>query len=137
MPMEIRVKQRMQRGIFLTAALTILAATCQSQMARTENDPRQTALSLEQIGKNAEAEDAWRAVLKAHPGNAEAYAHMGFLEARQEHYKEAVPLYRKALTLNPAMPSLKMNFGLALFKPSRRSLRCSRANLLLPPRQCA
>jgi len=85
-------------------------------MARTENDPRQTALSLEQIGKNAEAEDAWRAVLKAHPGNAEAYAHMGFLEARQEHYKEAVPLYRKALTLNPAMPSLKMNLGLALFK---------------------
>ena len=36
-------------------------------------------------------------LLKAHPADAEAYAHLGFLEARQEHYKEAVPLYRKAL----------------------------------------
>jgi tetratricopeptide (TPR) repeat protein len=38
------------------------------------------------------------------------------LEARQEHYKEAVPLYRKALTLGPALPELRMNLGLALFK---------------------
>jgi tetratricopeptide (TPR) repeat protein len=114
MPMEIRVKQSMQRGIVLTVAFTIAAAGCQGQTAR--NDPRQAALSLEQVGKNAEAEDAWRAVLKAHPGNAEACAHMGFLEARQEHYKEAAPLYRKALALDPAMPGLKMNLGLALFK---------------------
>jgi tetratricopeptide (TPR) repeat protein len=84
--------------------------------ANPGNDLRQTALSLEQSGRNAEAEDAWRVVLKAHPGDAEACAHMGFLEARQEHYKEAVPLYRKALALDPAMPGLKMNLGLALFK---------------------
>ena len=38
------------------------------------------------------------------------------LEARQEHFKEAVPLYRKALALGPAVPTLRMNLGLALFK---------------------
>lgn len=118
MPMVIREKQGLQRRIVLTIAFTIAAVCCQGQMAQANpgNDLRQTALSLEQSGRNAEAEDAWRVVLKAHPGDAEACAHMGFLEARQEHYKEAVPLYRKALALDPAMPGLKMNLGLALFK---------------------
>jgi tetratricopeptide (TPR) repeat protein len=77
---------------------------------------RQTALALEQQGMNVEAEAAWRVFLKAHPSNPEPYAHLGLLEARQEHYKEAVPLYRKALAMNPAMPGLRMNLGLALFK---------------------
>jgi tetratricopeptide (TPR) repeat protein len=77
---------------------------------------RQTALALEQQGKNVEAEDAWRLYLKAHPSNPEPYAHLGLLEARQEHYADAVPLYRKALALNPAIPGLRLNLGLALFK---------------------
>ena len=63
-----------------------------------------------------EAEAAWRTIAKAHPSDAEAYAHLGFLESRQEHYKEAVSSYRKAAALNPAMPGLQMNLGLALFK---------------------
>jgi len=71
---------------------------------------------IEQQGNNAEAEIAWRAVVKAHPANAEAYAHLGLLAARQEHYKEAVSLYRKALQLGPKMPALELNLGLALFK---------------------
>jgi tetratricopeptide (TPR) repeat protein len=77
---------------------------------------RDAAAALEQQGRYPEAEAAWREVLKAHPSSAEAFAHMGLLEARQEHYKEAVPLYRKALALNPAMPGLRLNLGLALFK---------------------
>ena len=81
----------------------------------TENQ-RQTALAMEQQGKNIEAEAAWRSYLKAHPSNPEPYAHLGLLEARQEHYKEAVPLYRKALALNPAFPGLRLNLGLAFFK---------------------
>ena len=75
-----------------------------------------SAAALEQQGKYAEAESAWREVLKAHPSSADAYAHLGLLEARQEHYKEAIPLYRKALELKPAMPGLRLNLGLALFK---------------------
>jgi tetratricopeptide (TPR) repeat protein len=76
----------------------------------------QTALALEQEGKTAEAETAWRMVLKAQPSNPEPYARLGLLESRQDHYKEALPLYRKALALNPTMPGLRLNFGLALFK---------------------
>lgn len=88
-------------------------------MAQTTALPRsqrQTALALEQQGNNSEAEAAWRLVLRAHPSNPEPYAHLGLLEARQERYKEAVHFYRKALALNPSMPGLKLNLGLALFK---------------------
>jgi tetratricopeptide (TPR) repeat protein len=77
---------------------------------------RDNAYMLEQQGKYEEAEAAWRAIAKTNLANAEAYAHLGFLEARQEHYKEAIPQYRKALTLDPAMPGLRLNLGLALFK---------------------
>ena len=96
--------------------LAMAAALCLGQAAPPPQSQRQTALALEQQGMNVEAEDAWRIFLNAHPSNPEPYAHLGLLEARQEHYKEAVPLYRKALALNPAMPGLRMNLGLALFK---------------------
>lgn len=79
-------------------------------------DLRQSALALEQQGKITESEEAWRSFLKTHAADAEPYAHLGLLEARQQHYNEAVPLYRKALALKPSMPGLRLNLGLALFK---------------------
>jgi len=98
--------------------MALLMATTLSwgQPAKVPDSQRQEAFSLEQQGKDAEAEVAWRGYLKAHGGSAEPYAHIGLLEARQEHYKEAVPFYRKALALNPAFPGLRLNLGLALFK---------------------
>lgn len=87
-----------------------------AQVKASPDSRRQEALTLEQQGRNAEAEAAWRAYLKDHSGNAEPYAHLGLLEARQEHYKQAVPLYRKALAIGPDLPSLRLNLGLALFK---------------------
>jgi tetratricopeptide (TPR) repeat protein len=96
--------------------LAMGAAVCLGQASPPPQSQRQTALALEQQGKNVEAEAAWRVFLTAHPSNPEPYAHLGLLEARQEHYKEAVPLYRKALAMNPAMPGLRLNLGLALFK---------------------
>jgi tetratricopeptide (TPR) repeat protein len=114
----------MPREIFVTLArltfvlgltLAIPAARSRSQTAAGE-DTRQTAFALEQQGNNAEAETAWRAVLKDHPADSEAFAHLGFLEAKQEHYKDAVIFYRKALALNPAMPGLRLNLGLSQFK---------------------
>jgi len=98
------------------ALLTIISPACLAQSDAAGFSQRQRAIALEQEGKNVEAENAWRAFLKMQPSNAEAYAHLGFLEARQEHYAQAVPLYRKALALDPAMPALRMNLGLALFK---------------------
>jgi tetratricopeptide (TPR) repeat protein len=96
--------------------LAVTAAHSHGQAAAATDRQRQEALALEQQGKNAEAEVAWRAFLKAYPSSPEPWAHLGLLEARQEHYKEAVPLYRKALALNPAFPELRLNLGLALFK---------------------
>jgi tetratricopeptide (TPR) repeat protein len=110
----MRVNRLMQRG--LTLWFTMAAAICLGQAVQPVESQRQTALVLEQQGKNAEAEAAWRALLKQHPANPEPYAHLGLIEARQEHYKEAVPLYRKALALSPSTPELRLNLGLALFK---------------------
>ena len=103
-----------QWGVGLGLAMG--AAVCIGQTSPPPHSQRQIALDLEMQGKNVEAEAAWRVFLKAHPSNPEPYAHLGLLEARQEHYKEAVPLYRKALAMNPAIPGLRLNLGLALFK---------------------
>jgi tetratricopeptide (TPR) repeat protein len=105
------------RKLTLSMTIAMAAAPCLGQALAVKPDPqRTTALSLEQQGKNAEAEVAWHLYMKAHPSNPEPYAHLGLLEARQEHYKEAVPLYRKALALGPKLPGLQLNLGLALFK---------------------
>ncbi len=103
----------LQLGFGLSLAL---AASCFAQSTSQTNQLRQTALALEQQGKNADAQDAWRAYMKALPTSPEPYGHLGLLEARQGHYKEAIPYYRKALAMNPNVPGLRLNFALALFK---------------------
>jgi tetratricopeptide (TPR) repeat protein len=107
----MRVNLVLRLGISLGLAIGTAAG-----LGQTSQSYRQTALALEQEGKNAEAMTAWRTFLKTHPADPEPYANLGLLEARQEHYKEAVPLYRKALALNPSFPGLRLNLGLALFK---------------------
>ena len=101
---------------FSAAALLLALIAATSSVRAQSADGTAEARALEQQGKNVEAEAAWRLVLKTHPASAEAYAHLGLLEARQQNYKEAVPLYRRALALNPAMPGVGLNLGLALFK---------------------
>lgn len=84
--------------------------------ATAQSDERAAAFALEQEGKNAEAETAWRKLAAESPSHAEPLAHIGLLEARQEHYAVAVAFYRKALAIDPAMPGLRLNLGLAYFK---------------------
>jgi tetratricopeptide (TPR) repeat protein len=100
----------------LALALFLTAASVHAQSPAEPNQLRQSALTLEQQGQFAESEQAWRAFRKTHPSDPEPYAHLGLLEARQDHYKEAVPLYRQALALKPGMPGLRLNLALALFK---------------------
>ncbi len=100
----------------LTAVLTLAAGHCAGQTPAPATCQRETALALERQGDNAAAEAAWKLCLESDPSNPEVYAHMGLVEARQEHYKEAVPLYRMALKLGPEISSVKLNLGLALFK---------------------
>ena len=106
----------MMPALFLGLIAVTVCGQAQAGGQLTQDSSYQAANTLEQQGNFPDAEAAWHAVLKAHPASAEAYAHLGLLEARQEHYKEAVPLYRKALALQPSMPSLRLNLGLALFK---------------------
>ena len=97
-------------------ALLVPSPVIVGQTQTTSLKQRQRAIALEQEGKTTEAEIAWRTVLRAQPRSAEAYAHLGFLESRQERYAQAVSFYRRAFSLDPAMPALRMNLGLALFK---------------------
>lgn len=107
------------------------ASLLMGQTEAAAGTTRDGAFALEQQGKNAEAEAAWRLYLKAHTANAEANAHIGLLEARQEHYKEAIPFYRKALALNPAFPGVRLNLGLALFKGGELRLALEQFKMLL------
>jgi tetratricopeptide (TPR) repeat protein len=109
------VEQSARLTIVAGLALAMAPAGCLGQTAAGE-DRRRSAFALEQQGNISEAETAWRGVLKDHPSDSEAFAHLGLLEAHQEHYKDAVIDYRKALDLNPGMPGLRLNLGLALFK---------------------
>jgi tetratricopeptide (TPR) repeat protein len=117
--MGFSVKQTSRWPVILalTAVLGPALALAAAANAKGQSeDLGQAAMALEQQGKTAEAEAAWKAFLKLNPASPDAYAHLGFLEARQEHYAEAVSFYHKALALNPSMPGLQMNLGLSLFK---------------------
>lgn len=106
--------KRIQIAAIAVAALACVA--CHAQQGTTADGARDQAFAMEQQGQFTEAEAAWRAIAAAHPADAEAYAHIGFIEARQEHFREAIPNYRKALELNPSMPGLRLNLGLSEFK---------------------
>ena len=95
-----------------TLAITALGAA----IAVAQTDPGQVAFSLEREGKLVEAEAAWSALALQYPTNAEPLAHMGLIESRREHYAEAIKYYRRAMALNPAMPGLRLNLGIAFFK---------------------
>jgi tetratricopeptide (TPR) repeat protein len=84
--------------------------------AHAQGDLRQQAMAFEQQGLNAESETAWLALSAQQPANPEPWAHLGLLEARQEHYDGAIRYYRKAMTIAPNMPALRPNLGLAYFK---------------------
>ncbi len=89
---------------------------CWGQSTASAADHKQNAMQLQESGRYAEAADEWRIYLKTHPESAEANADLGLVEARQEHYKEAIPFYRKALLLDPRMSGMRLNLGLAYFK---------------------
>lgn len=100
---------------FAGMVLAMAWVQCAAQSPSISQE-RQTALALEEGGQLVKAEAAWHLVLRVHPSDAEADAHLGLIEARQDHYAAAVPLYRKALALNPGMSGVRLDLGLALFK---------------------
>lgn len=111
--------------------LASAAALSTAQAASSPRVQRDAALALEQQGRNAEAEAAWRAFLKSYPRDPEPMAHIGLLEARQEHYAEAIPYYRRALAINPRVPGLRLNLALALFKSGALKQAVAQFQILL------
>jgi tetratricopeptide (TPR) repeat protein len=116
--------ERIDRGIFvklqvrlgICLALVLGLFPCWGQSKAVAADHRQNAMMLQESGRFSEASAEWRIYLKAHPESIEANADLGLVEARQEHYKEAIPYYRKALLLDPRMSGIRLNLGLAYFK---------------------
>jgi tetratricopeptide (TPR) repeat protein len=107
---------RILRSIALSLGVCGLTASAPSL---AQSASRAEAIALEQQGKIAEAEHAWQQIAAANPRDGEAFAHLGLLASRQEHYQEAIDDYHKAIALSPGIPNLKLNLGLALFKTSR------------------
>ena len=107
------MKRQYRTRLLVGALWVVISGTA---ILSAQDSARQSALALEQQGQNPEAEQAWQDIARNNPQNAEAFAHLGLVEARQERYDEAIVNYRKALALNPALPGLQMNLGLALFK---------------------
>ena len=104
-------------GMWMVAiSVACTAAHCQSRLSAKADTERQQAVTLEQQGNIPEAEAVWQNYIVTNPTDSEAFAHLGFLEAHEEHYKEAVPYYRKALALNSKIPGLRLDLGLAQFK---------------------
>src|SRR5215475_4101383 len=74
------------------------------------------AMGLEQEQKWGEAAEVWKAVTARNPGDAAAFAALGVDLARLGKYEEAAAAYRRALKLNPKLPGIQLNLGLAEFK---------------------
>jgi len=99
-----------------TILLLSIAAVAIASSALAQTDPGQIAFSLEREGKFDEAEAAWSALAKQYPTNPEPLAHIGLIESKQQHYAQAIRYYKRAIALNPHMPGLQLNLGLAFFK---------------------
>jgi tetratricopeptide (TPR) repeat protein len=119
MQLYMKSEMSLKCGLLVGLLIANLSARCLAQAPSQDDDPRQVAIANEQQGEVAKAHTAWEAVLKLHSQDAEAYAHLGLLDARLEHYEDAVVRYRKALVLSPEMPGLRLNLGLALFKAGK------------------
>src|SRR5690348_17447729 len=107
----------MKRSIAAVAVLlawvVVTPAQAQSTAAHAEE--------LMQQGRLPEAEQAWKAVIAAHPGDAGAIASLGLVYSHEAKYPEAAAAYRRALKLNPSLAGIQLNLGLAAFKQGHRS----------------
>lgn len=111
-------RERTNSGFISTylVAVALMAAHFLIAQEQDRAQIRLKAMALEQKGQNSEAEEIWGAIAKADALDAEALAHLGLLEARQEHYETAIDYYRRAVAISSELPGLQMNLGLALFK---------------------
>ena len=102
-----------------SAMVLVLALGSWSVRAWPQGEQQQTTSPAEQQAKANDSEATWRNAAKAHPLDPIPLANLGLLEARRGHYAQAIVLYRKAMALQPTLPGLRLNMGLAYFKNSQ------------------
>jgi Flp pilus assembly protein TadD len=106
----ILVKKNCKTSLAIVALMLLPVAVRAQEASPAE------AIALEQQGKLAEAAQAWQEVTRANPRDGAAFASLGVVLAKGQKYPEAAVAYRKALALNPKLPGLQLNLGLAEFK---------------------
>jgi len=84
-------------------------------------DPKQQELF--QAGENAlkkgdldQAERSFRSVLALNPQAAGAYANLGVIEMRREHWRQAREMLRQAEALARDVPGIRLNIGLSFYR---------------------
>ena len=73
-------------------------------------------MALELQGRLDEAVKVWQVVVGRNPRDARALASLGVDYSKEQRYPEAASAYRKALALDPKLPGIQLNLGLAEFK---------------------
>jgi tetratricopeptide (TPR) repeat protein len=74
----------------------------------------QRALSLQRLGRLADAERLYRALLKAAPDNFDCLHNLGVVAIRQGRLDEALRMFRRALNQNPASADGRNGLGTVL-----------------------
>lgn len=112
---------RVRGGLWLLAVAlaTVLVAACQPKKSKTSAE----VLLTERMGqvllrenRPAEAEKAFREVLKEDPKNPEVQDGLGLSLLMQSRFEEALPYFDKALDLAPHNASYRNNRGVALME---------------------
>jgi tetratricopeptide (TPR) repeat protein len=95
---------------------SIVLSFCSCLASGAQTPAPADAVALEQQGKLADAENAWRVIVQNSPTDAAAIASLGVVLSKEGKYDEAAPRYRKALALRPNLSGIQLNLGLAEFK---------------------
>ena len=77
------------------------------------------AMAKHREGLLAEAEQMYRQVLHWQPDQPDAYHLLGLLAAQLNRSDEALPLFERAIAINPAVPEFHANYGNALMIAAR------------------
>ncbi len=69
--------------------------------------------SLNKLGRNQEAMDAFREVIRIAPGNANAHCNLGITYAKMGRYEEATAEFKEAIKIRQTFPEAHFNLGFA------------------------
>ena len=117
----------MVRRVHSIALLLLLASPvpCHSQITATTAAQLDRAARFIDTGDWQKAEETLRAMLRAHPGQADALNLLGIAEEKQGRAEEAEALFRKAVGSNPSLAAVWVNLA-RLYQDRRDSERALR-----------